>query len=369
MFTEFSPKIVTYSHHKFKSVDEKTTTVKMELTHPGAMADEQPEMYVVPVELPTSKRRSLAGPLVVFVMVMATIAVGAVVAMKPKSSTHIAGASDIPGFDEENSLVERKVQSSTQTVFCVIADTPYNPSQRTELKAQLNNLASDCEFLVHLGDIKSGQTSCIEYIYQDMRSMLLRSHAPSFIVPGDNEWNDCPQDQISDGWTFWNRHLLGIVDSWNHGFNIIRLHNRPENVYFVHKRTLFIMLNLPGGQIIDGWDSRQSDLAQFTIGALANRVPNEADGVVIMGHAHPYSKHDSYFNPVFNFISNNMPDIPFLYIHGDGHAWEYERRFGGVRMLRIQTVGGTSELPLKMIVDPHTQSYSVSDTFKYVRYY
>jgi len=330
----------------------------MEYTQKEPVAEEesQPKMNLFPNDVPATRRRIPAGIPVVIALLFAMIDIGPVVATKPNCTTPIGKVRDI-------------VRSSTQTVFCVMSDAPYNPTQRTQMKAQLENVASDCEFLVHLGDIKSGQTSCIEYIYQDMRSMLLRSHAPSFIVPGDNEWNDCPQDQISDGWTFWNRHLLGIVDSWNHGFNIIRLHNRPENVYFVHKRTLFIMLNLPGGQIIDGWDSRQSDLAQFTIGALANRVPNEADGVVIMGHAHPYSKHDSYFNPVFNFISNNMPDIPFLYIHGDGHAWEYERRFGGVRMLRIQTVGGTSELPLKMIVDPHTQSYSVSDTFKYVRYY
>lgn len=332
----------------------------MEYTQKEPVAEEesQPEMNVFPDDVPATRRRIPAGIPVVIALLFAMIDIGPVVATKPNCTTPIGKVRDI-------------VRSSTQTVFCVMSDAPYNPTQRTQMKAQLENVASDCEFLVHLGDIKSGQTPCIEYIYQDTRSMLLRSRAPAFSVIGDNEWNDCPTAQISDAWTFWNRHLLGIVDSWNHGFNIERLQNRTENLYFVYKRTLFIMLNLVGGKVIAGADKRQKELAKFTIDVLSKNVPIEASGVVIMAHAHPYSQHNTYFQPVFQFIAGNIPNIPFLYLHGDGHAWEYDLQFGKnfSNMLRMQMVGGTREKPLKMIVDPFTENSNLTNAFKYTRYY
>ena len=264
------------------------------------------------------------------------------------------------------------VKSSTRTIFCVIGDVPYNLTQVVQIHAQISTMSTDCEFLVHVGDIKKSDAPCIETVYSDARSMLLKARMPTFIVLGDNEWNDCPKSQVKSAWNFWNQHLLYLSDAWNHGFTINRLDSRPENFYFVHKKTLFLFLNIVGGAVIEDWDQRHADMAQFTVDAITQHVPGSASGVVIMAQAHPKPIHDTYFLPVTAFVeeSSFLNNVPLLYIHGDGHKWEYEKSFSGLgNMLRMQVVGGSSELPLKMIVDPFLQGVKLDAAFQYLRVY
>jgi predicted nucleic acid-binding Zn ribbon protein len=350
------------------TIDEHTGQV--------ASAEEFDDECSVPDTAQRRKRRTIC--LVIFLIAMIGIVVGVV--MRPRAASS-GGVSSATGTDNQgnNNAPQRSPfapqsasQQNTQTIFCVIADTPYNADQRIEMKGQLNNIAPDCEFLVHLGDIKPGNTSCVEYVYSDARSILLRSHAPTFIIVGDNEFNDCPYYQIQSGMGYWNKYLLYLGNEWNHGFTIVRHNSRPENFYFVHKRTLFLFLNIVGGRVIDDWDERHADLVDFTIEAISRRVPRRANGIVIMAHAHPYAKHDTYFDPVTRFIeqSSFLNNIPILYIHGDGHAWERVEGYRGLdNMLRIQTYGGTGQMPLKMIVDPYNKGMDLSATFLYDRNY
>ena len=88
--------------------------------------------------------------------------------------------------------------------FCVIADAPYSPEEAEELPLQIEAQMEGCEFLVHLGDIFVGDTQCEEYRYVESRDIMLdNSVIPTFVVPGDNEWNDCSRKEIDAGWNRW----------------------------------------------------------------------------------------------------------------------------------------------------------------------
>lgn len=77
--------------------------------------------------------------------------------------------------------------STTFGTFCVIADVPYSDNEAITLRDQIATQMEGCEFLVHLGDIKHGDTACTEDRYITMKDILLESSIPTFIVPGDNE--------------------------------------------------------------------------------------------------------------------------------------------------------------------------------------
>jgi hypothetical protein len=73
-----------------------------------------------------------------------------------------------------------------QTRFYAIGDVPYTNLQKMELIQQIETLPDDAEFLLHLGDIRSGNISnpCELADYQDVANILLSSTVPVFVVPG-----------------------------------------------------------------------------------------------------------------------------------------------------------------------------------------
>ena len=85
------------------------------------------------------------------------------------------------------------------TTFCVIADVPYTQIELDELPGQIASQMDGCEFLIHLGDIFIGDTECNIEDYAIIQNIMLESHVPAFVVPGDNEWNDCQRKNIDTG--------------------------------------------------------------------------------------------------------------------------------------------------------------------------
>lgn len=78
----------------------------------------------------------------------------------------------------------------------------------------------------------------------------------------------------------------------------------------------------------------------------------KADSVVIFGHANPKMDHTSFFEPLSAYLKeDDVSNVPFLYLNGDAHKWEYkEEFFAQPNFLRMQVEGGTREPPLQVTV-------------------
>lgn len=143
--------------------------------------------------------------------------------------------------------------------------------------------------------------------------------------------------------------------------------SRPEQFAFILKRTLFIGLNLVGGKILDQdlWDRRLSINLEWTKELVRKYIPIEASGVVILAHAKPSPDQDNFLNPMADLIKVELEEkVPFLYLHGDGHAWVYSPGyFNSSQYLRIQHKGGTSQPILKMYSDPSRYPTNVRQAF------
>ena len=261
------------------------------------------------------------------------------------------------------------------TTFCVIADVPYTQLELDELPNQIATQMEGCEFLVHLGDIFIGDTECNIEDYIIIQDVMLQSHVPAFVVPGDNEWNDCQRPNIEIGWDHWTDHFLEFEDNWNHTFSVLRQPDYEENFYFIHKRTLFFGLNIVAGRVHDEteWKTRlKSEFLWVKDIMELNLVDMEtADGVILMAHAHPSEDHQEFFNAFRMYIKNDLENkFPVLYLHGDGHNFLNTHNYHNQpNFLRIQHEGGTNEPVLKIMagpqrIGPRTNAYNA---FQYDR--
>ena len=260
--------------------------------------------------------------------------------------------------------------------FCVIADAPYTEEELQALPNQIATQMEGCEFLVHLGDIFAGDTACDVEGYEAIQKIMLKSEAPAFVVPGDNEWNDCFKTNIDIGWDNWASHFIGFEDNWKHDFSVVRQPEYEENFYFIEKRTLIVGLNIVGGRIHNATEWRTRHLAEFiwVREVLTENLMDKekADGVILMAHANPKDQHGVFFDRLRGFIRDNLKnEFPVLYLHGDGHAFLHTQNFyNQPNFLRIQHEGGTIEPVLKIKAGPSRGPggrSSVHDAFQYDR--
>ena len=228
-----------------------------------------------------------------------------------------------------------------------MGDVPYAPAEDKLLPKQIEELPLDGRFLIHLGDIKNGSTPCNESVYIKVSSMLRKSKLPTFIIPGDNEWNDCTNPNL--GWKYWVKHFRNFDTHWKYDFGVNRQKERQENFSFNLNGVLFIGINLVGGRIHDAadWKMRHAqNMAWVKSTCQANQTKFHA--IVLLGHAHPTAAHDDFFKPLVTLIETLK--LPVLYLHGDGHRWIKDTPFETNFITRVQVDQGGIAPPLKITV-------------------
>jgi len=262
----------------------------------------------------------------------------------------------------------------------VIGDIPYNIEEEATLKKHIKEIPDDLEFLVHVGDIRNGanRTDCTLEQFQDVASILSKSPIPVFIVPGDNEYNDCPN--FEESFKNWLNVFGDLESNWDLPFLVSRDRKRPETFMFMYKRVLYIGLNVVGGSItdIEEWETRLEHNFQWTrnlIETYVRPVPSDASSVVIIGHADPRpSAHAPFFEPLKSYIRNElMNEVPMIYINGDGHRFQFDANFyGEPNFHRIMVEGGRKEPPLRMTLSvpryPKSGALRIEDIYSYERY-
>lgn len=72
------------------------------------------------------------------------------------------------------------------TTFCVVADAPYRHSEYLELLDQVQNMDDECEFVAHLGDIRSARNydTCVKETYTNASFIMKKSQKPVLMMLG-----------------------------------------------------------------------------------------------------------------------------------------------------------------------------------------
>ena len=249
---------------------------------------------------------------------------------------------------------------SDTLVFSVMGDVPRSDEEKVILQEQINkhNEFSQSQFVFHLGDIKSGDTPCTENNYELVADYLKQLIVPVFIIPGDNEWNDC--EYPAKAWDYWNKYFLAFDQNWRLAFDIKRQKNYEVNSAFVQNNVLFIALNLVGGRIHNQieWDLMQNNAAEWI---NQNIQKNGIFAAVILIQANPDEKHKLFMDQFIPLIEDF--EKPVLLIHGDGHHWIYDEAWQVPNLMRVQVDKGGIADPLQVTVSGNTLK-----KFKFERY-
>ncbi|HXV64941.1 MAG TPA: hypothetical protein VEK15_29860, partial [Vicinamibacteria bacterium] len=225
--------------------------------------------------------------------------------------------------------------------FSVIGDVPYSEGEKAELQSHMDNhnLFSPSEFLVHVGDIKSSSGTCTESWYADTASIMKTLAIPAFIIPGDNEWNDCSNP--TQAWAFWVTHLLRLEQNFC-GTPAVEVQTvRTENFAFVKSGVLFVGINkVSGGLSSQEEDARLQDDANW-VNQQFQTHGNGVRAAVIFSHDDPNgSPFESQFRAAASAFGKGI-----LFIHGNGHSWIEDHPLPEQNVLRVQVERGDLNAP------------------------
>ena len=248
-----------------------------------------------------------------------------------------------------------------ELLFRVLGDVPYIFGEYDELEADLANVAQGDSFFVHVGDITGDSSACDESVYSSMAASLKTSPIPVFILPGDNEWNDCSDP--TQAWSYWDLHLMRLEDNWRHGLTVLRQSVREENFAFVHSDVLVIGLNLVGGTVHDPneWAQRMIDDADWVNENFAN-FGSQVTSAVVFGHSFPDPTGGDRQAFAQEFVATAQAfSKPVLYMMGDDHAWLVDNPYSSApNVTRITVDNGVPSVRMSVTSDP-------SDPFSFDR--
>ncbi len=263
---------------------------------------------------------------------------------------------DNPPGEVDSAETVDTFQTFTSTVFTVIGDVPYDDNQRDGLIAMIDahNTNATSEFVVHVGDIKSGADPCDESVYEDVSGLLKKFKTPTFMVLGDNEYNDC--DNPEDALALWNEYFLHFNENWEFSHTVEYQEERSENFAWVENGVLFLGLNLVGSSVHDQaeWGKRLADDADWVEEQL-NIHDENIEAAVLFGHANMMEAGPEKFKPFTDRFraSSKSFDKPVLYVQGDGHFWLENRIWPEQNILRVQIEGGANAV--QVTVDPNLE--------------
>ena len=251
-----------------------------------------------------------------------------------------------------------EVVAQNQTlIFSATGDIPYGSSEVPILQQQIrdHNLYSPSEFLVHVGDIKSASSSCSESAYKNVAGYLAALRVPTYIIPGDNEWNNC--SNLSQAWSYWEKHFTDFEKKFCGTPTTQHQAVRHENWAFVTKGVLCIGINLvaPSSSLSQ---SQMNTRLQQDADWVSQQLRDKAGSVrsaVLFSHDGPEDSRQSLFYNQFRTAVATFAK-PVLLVHGDDHSWKLDRPFSQQNVLRMTVNNGASEDPVQVTVTLDAQN-------------
>ena len=244
---------------------------------------------------------------------------------------------------------------SQPIVFSAMGDVPYSNADVTTLRRQIvnHNKYSPSEFMVHVGDIKSGSQPCVESWYRQVAADLQVLAVPTFIVPGDNEWNGCANPD--QGFGFWVKYFNEFEANFCGAPATQHQSVRHENFAFVKSGVLFIGIDLVGTPVLNQsqWNQRLQQDADWVKQQFAANVA-QVRAAAVFSQAGPGSAQKLFYDQ-FRAAAAAFAK-PVLLLHGDGHVWIMDHPFAEKNILRIQVKKGGSEDPVQVTVGLDAQN-------------
>ena len=254
-------------------------------------------------------------------------------------------------------------------IFSAMGCGPYTAPDKpaAAFYIQQENRERKSEFMVHLGDVfkrpavkkpteaagspkKPGQADPpmpdqmpSEAEYHETADLLTKGNTiPTWVVPGDNEWNDLEDPTQGNKW--WQKYYSKFEERFRPAWKTERQPERSENFMFVRKGVVFIGINLVGGRIHDAaeWATRLPQDGTWIKDILTRPAMADVRAAVVLCQANPFSiragepkeKFQAFLGPFRQAAADWKK--PVLFLHADGHVWIDDQPWPEKNIRRIQ---------------------------------
>ena len=147
-------------------------------------------------------------------------------------------------------IQEPTTAEDPSVTFYITSDVPLTPAREQAFKDDLQSMSKVASFFVHLGDIQvADYTRCVSDRYSKVSGILRTSPLPVFIVPGEEDWANCPNQE--EAWGHWVETFMEYEKKFNSEFDVLHYDELPENFAFVEKNVLFVGVHETNGRIDD----------------------------------------------------------------------------------------------------------------------
>lgn len=261
-------------------------------------------------------------------------------------------------------LLASCVQAASAPTWLVVGDAPYARGDIHRLARVLTH-NRDVDFMVHVGDIKSGGQRCDDAHYDPVAALFAAQPVPVVYSPGDNEWTDCHRD--SAGGYDPAERLAHLRQRFYGDPAVLHLagldvHHapppdaEPEIFWFRRGGVLFINWHVVGSYN-DRFPRRPEAMAEYRIRRRANhailaaalaQLGEQDRAVVVFQHANPGLSRDKP-HPGYQGMQDDLAAllaatrVPVLLVHGDTHEFRFDQpwlgRPGGERLWRLEVPG------------------------------
>lgn len=226
----------------------------------------------------------------------------------------------------------------------LIGDFPYDADQERKAEALFDDLnGENLAFVVHDGDIKSGDLPCTDEVYFREKERFENSTNPLVYVPGDNEWTDCYDTGYDPVERLGRLREIFFQDNESLGEKTIALVRQsadyPENVRWTYGGVTFLGLSVPGsnnnlGRTPEGdteYAARNRANLRWIREGFDHAEEDESSAIMLVIQANPGfelpPEERTGYNDFLAVLEEETVAFgkPVVLVHGDTHTFRVDK--------------------------------------------
>ena len=275
-------------------------------------------------------------------------------------------------------------RSAKPLTLAVIGDVPYGTEQEASFSELIGAVNDDRKVrtVAHVGDIKSGSTTCSDERFAAVAAAFATFEDPVVYTPGDNEWTDCHRTNNGSYDPLERLDALRAVffaePAEVLGPRRLRIDSQqalPENVAWERSRVVLATLHVVGSNNgLAPWsglgltaptaeqlaevEARIAATLAWIDGTFDRAAASESRGVVLMMQADTWDPAPaSAQQAIVDRIAARTAafDGEVLVLQGDSHEYVADNPLGLDNFTRIVVHGETLPFEyLRLTIDPRT---------------
>jgi hypothetical protein len=225
-----------------------------------------------------------------------------------------------------------------------MGDTPYSQGEARRLERLIDELnAEDLAFVVHIGDITSGQGPCSDEWFEARKAQFARIRHPFVLLPGDNDWTDCHRSGMDplERLAKWRQLFCGSALTLE-----VQRGAYCEHVRWQVGGVLFVALNVQGSNNNRGRNAamdREYEARMQAVLAWIDDSERAFQGrkllrLVLLMQANPFTKprsgasgFDSLLERVRALVAAHPGQV--ILVNGDSHIYRDDEPLPGLRRI------------------------------------